>query len=287
MVMSNSRGLASRRTWVFEADVRGHYIPEKPLVIDDFELKAFEDKEKGTRYIARLNIQANYYDAEKLAREKFEKIFKALTLSTGRRFDFELIDAKEIPPKGQKGRLYERFISMKFPFVEELKSESIGQVCNRTQEILQLLSKTDSLSEKAIEYFIIGTKLNKWPREAFLPFFKAIELISNNFYSELKKRIKEKIPDLEHKEITMLATSRRKILNACKILGIEKVNKKIETIVTARNRFDIAHATLKKEFKKEYADTCRELARELIVNYMKTMPTRSFDFSKITENAVL
>jgi len=267
--MSKNRYLASKRTWVFQADVRGYYIPEKPLVIDDFELKTIEDEEKGTRYIALLTVQANYYDAEKLAREKFERIFNALTLSTGRGFDFELVDAKEITPKGQKEKFYERYISMKFPFVEVLKSEKIEQVCDQTQEILGWLHKTDPLSEKAIEYFIIGTKLHLWPREAFLPFFKAIELISNNYSREWKARIKEKMPDLEPKEINMLANNRRKILNACEILGIEKVNEKIDTIVRARNRYDIAHATLKRKFKKEHTDACRELARELIVNYLK------------------
>lgn len=143
-----------------------------------------------------------------------------------------------------------------------------------TKEILRLLNKTDPLSEKAIEYFIIGTKLNKWTREAFLPFFKAIELISDNFLSELKKELEEKIPDLETEEIRRLANSRRKIQNSCKILGIEGVSATITTIVKARNSFDIAHATLKKEFKKEYTDTCRELARELIVSYMKTLEVK-------------
>ena len=268
--MSNSRELASRRTWIFEADVRGHYIPEKPLVIDDFELKTI-DEEKGTRYIALLTVQASFLDADKLAIEKFERIFKALTLSTGRNFDFELVDAKEITSKGQKKRFYKRFFQTRFPFVEVLKSEKIEQVCDRTQEILGLLHKTDPHSEKAIEYFIIGNKLHKWPREAFLPFFKAIELISNKFFSEFEKRIKKKIPDLELEEIKRLATSRRKILNACEILGVEKVSEKIWRIVTARNKFDVAHATLKTTLKKEDVDACRELAKDLIINYMKRL----------------
>lgn len=266
--MTNSRDLSSKRTWVFKADVRGHYIPEKPLVINGFELKAIEDKEKGMRYIALLTVEGSYYDAETIAREKFERIFNALTLSTGKFFDFELVDAEEITPKGQKKKIYERFYPINHPYVEILKSEEIEQICELTKEILQFLDKTDKLSTKAIEYFIIGTKLHKWSREAFLPFFKAIELISNNFSSEFEKRIREKIPDLTLKEINRLATLRRKILNACEILGIENINEKVEMIVKARNRSDIAHATLKKEFEKEYTDACRELAVELIVNYL-------------------
>ena len=93
-------------------------------------------------------------------------------------------------------------------------------------------------------------------------------MISNKFVPEFEKRIREKIPDLEPKEIKRLSTSRRKILNACEILGIEKISGKIETIVKARNRYDIAHATVKSTFKKEYTDACRELARDLIVNYL-------------------
>jgi hypothetical protein len=266
--MSN-RDMVSRRTWIFEADVHGYYIPEKPLVINDFELKTIEDEEKGTRYIGLLTVRAiDSESAEKLAREKFERIFKALTLFTGRDFEFEIKSGSEMTYDKRGEREHMGFITITFPFVEVLKSEMIYQTYLGTQEILKLIQKSDSRSEKAIEYFMIGTKLSRWPREAFLPFFKAIELISEKFIPEFENRIKEKIPDLEPEEIKRLATSSRKILNACEILGIEKANEKIKRIVTTRNRHDIAHATLKKTFKKEDVDACRELARKLIVNYL-------------------
>lgn len=270
--MSNSRELASRRTWIFEADVRGHYIPEKPLVIDDFELKAIEDEEKGTRFIALLTVRAKDLDsAVKLAKETFARIFKAFILFTGRGFEYEIKEGTETTFGKQGKREGVGFMSMTFPFVEVLKSEMIDKTRIGTKEILELLQKSDLVSDKAIEYFLIGNKLHRWPREAFLPFFKAIELISDKFFSEFEKRIKKKIPDLELKEIKRLASSRRKILNACEILGVEKVSEKIRRIVTARNKFDVAHATLKATLKKEDVDACRELAKDLIINYMKRL----------------
>ena len=126
----------------------------------------------------------------------------------------------------------------------------------QNSRILQLLEKADSYAEKAIVYFIIGTKLNEWPREAYFPFFKAIELISNKLSPELEKRFKVRIQ------------------NACEVLGIKEDSEKIDMIVNTRNRSGIAHATLKKDFKKEPLDTCRELARVLIVNYIKRAISR-------------
>lgn len=269
--MSDSIDMAPRRTWIFEADVEGYYIPEKLLVIDDLEFKIIKD-EKGSRYVVQFPVEAKDPDeAEKLAREKLNRVFKALTLSTGRRFDFELVGSRETTKEQIPRRVSVRFISIKRPFKKWLESEKIEQVRGETQEILRLLDKTDLHSRKAIEYFIIGTKLSEWPRESFLPFFKAIELISNKFSPEIKKRFKEKIPDLEPKEIKRLATSSRKIQYACEVLGIKGVSEKIEMIVKTRNKYDIAHATLKKDFKKETVDTCRELAREFIVNYIKKL----------------
>lgn len=253
-------------------EVRGHYILEKPLVIDNFELKTIEDEEKGTRYVAQLTVQGKDFDiAEKYASQELERIFKAITLAARRGFEFQLKSATEITPDKLEEREHMGFMTITFPFVEVLKLEQVEQLHNETQEILRLMHKTDPYSEKAIEYFMIGTKLSRWPREAFLSFFKAIELISNKFLPELKKRIKEKIPDLEPDEISRLATSRRKILNVCEILGIEKADEKIDTIVRARDIFDIAHATLKKTFRKEYGNDCRELAGKIIVNYMKRL----------------
>ena len=76
------------------------------------------------------------------------------------------------------------------------------------------------------------------------------------------KRIKENILDLELEEIKRLATNRRKIQNACEILGIKEVNERIERIVSTRNRFDVAHAMRAR---------MHGVSKELIVNYMKTL----------------
>jgi len=270
--MSDNNDMASKRTWIFEADVHGYYIPEKPLTIDNFELKVVTDEEENSRYIALLTIQAqDLGSAERLAQEAFDRIFTALILCTGRGFQYKIKEGNEITFGRQGKREHKGYMTMTFPFVEELKSEMIDKTCVGTKEILGLLQKCDSVSNKAIEYFMIGTKLSRWPREAFLLFFKVVELISDNFLPEYKKRIREKVPDLTEKEIRRLATNRRKILNACEILDIKVDNERIGKIVNVRNRFDIAHATLETAFDEEYLDSCRELARELIVNYMRSL----------------
>lgn len=268
--MSSSKDMTSQRTWIFEAEVKGYYVPAKPLVIGDFELKTVEDKEKGTRFVAQLSVKAkDLHSAGELARQEFSRVFKAIMLSVQREYEFEIRNATEITPDRQFEQEHMGYETITFPFVGVLNPEDVDQLRDKTEEVLRLMGKTDSFSQKAIEYFMIGASLSRWPQEAFLPFFKAIELISGRFRRKFETAIKTQIPDLEPDEISRLATSKRKILNACKILGLENVNEKVNTIVRTRNRFDIAHATLEREFKKEYADECRELAGEIILNYMR------------------
>ena len=260
------------RTWIFEADVRGYYIPKKPLVIDNFELKTIEDDKKGTKYLALLTVEAkDLRSAEKLAEETFARIFKALILFTGRGFEYEIKEGTETTFGKQGKREHITFRTITFPFVKELKSEMTDKTRIGTQELLELLQKSDLVSDKAIEYFLLGTNLRKWPKEAFLPFFKVLELISNKFLPEFTKKIREKIPDLSDEEIKRLASNKRKIINACEILNIPKDDKKIKKIVNVRNRHDIAHATLDATFDKETIESCRQLARDFIVGYMKSL----------------
>ena len=229
-------------------------MPENSLIIDDFELKSVENEEKGTKFIASLPIQAKDLDsATMLAKEKFEKLFNALTLSTGGGYDYELTKGTEITPRDQieKGH-HIGFISTALPFSKILDLKKTEQVSHQTKEILRLLQKTDTFSKKAMDYFIIGTNLSRWPNEAFLNFFKVIELISDKFFSEFKR-----------------GTRKEKILNACSILGMEGVNEKVMKIVDIRNSFDVAHPTLNISFKKDYVEPCRGLAREIIIRYLR------------------
>ena len=259
------------RSWIFKADVRGHYLPEDSLVIDGFELKSVVDEEKGTIWIATLKIEAkDLDDAIRQAKLRYEEIFDALTLSTGGAFEYELAGANEITSGSQVEKLHgAAFLHTRLPFAETRGSDQIERVCEETQEILGLLPEADQYAKKAVEYFIIGTKLPRWIREAFLNFFKTIELVSDRFLSDLEAELKRKIPDLERNEIKKLATRKRMILNACRILGIENVDENVKRLVKVRNSFDVAHATVGVAFRDEDLRPCRELARELILRYMR------------------
>lgn len=185
---------------------------------------------------------------------------------TGRRFDYEVKSGSEIIPNGTI--IGPKSVYLTIPFRRKLESEKIKQIKTETQRILQLIQKKDLYSKKAIDYFVIGTKLNKWPRESFLNFFKAIELISDRFQHELKQWFKEKIPDLSDDELKHLSTTKRKIKTACEILNIKVVDKTVNKIVNIRHSFDVAHPKIETAFKDEFVDLCMELTRKMIIAYM-------------------
>ena len=145
--------------------------------------------------------------------------------------------------------------------------EKMGQ---EREDIFSLSQNLDQLSKKALAYFIIGMRLNKWPVESFLNFFKSIELISSRFTSNFDKNLKEKIPDLTDREIRSLRTRKRLIKQACLEVGLNDVDKTIDEFVQVRNSQDVAHPTKDTPFKDEYVQPCKDLARELIIAYLRT-----------------
>ena len=111
--------------------------------------------------------------------------------------------------------------------------------------------------------------MKQWPSEAFLNFFKVIELISDTFRSELKNKLLARISDLTPEEISALSTTKRGIINACDILDVDYDLSDVKTLVDVRNSFDVAHPSREPKFDNKFLYPCREIARELLIRYLE------------------
>jgi len=156
--------------------------------------------------------------------------------------------------------------------VFELKMKMIdfqSKLIEVAERLVELIGKTDGISQRSIDYFLIGTKLRRWPSEAFLNFFKVIELISDTFRSQLEKELRSKIGDLTSDEIQRLSTRKRLIIVACRVLGVDYDLRQIQKLVDVRNRFDVAHPSVGPRFNRKFLDSSRKIAREVLILYLE------------------
>jgi len=112
----------------------------------------------------------------------------------------------------------------------------------------------------------------EWSSEAFLNYYKAMELVSHDFRKAFDKEVgsqlnKTLLKDLTALELKGLKTQKRLIQFTAQQLGITYPYD-IPRIVELRNEFG-AHANLKDVIvsEKEFND-CKILAANIIINYL-------------------
>ena len=156
---------------------------------------------------------------------------------------------------------------------------------------LNKLTATDSLTISAIDYYKRGAQLEYvWPSEAYLNFYKIIELyinskfkdeytkeIINQIEPQLKSWYKQYCPTLQNHEIkgrikefaSSLAINEKLLQYLCEKTGFYKkysdpLTKEFSLKLTKR-RVDIAHPNLSREEIERHALlVCKNLARHLI-----------------------
>lgn len=176
---------------------------------------------------------------------------------------------------------------------EPLPQDIVDQI-KKSIEILDHLPNQEKYTKrvnKVIKFFRKGCYLRRdWSSEAFLNFYKSMELVSHDFRKdfdeETKNQMKETIfNDLTEKELKDLRTPKRLIQFTSRKLGIVHPYDAydIPRIVELRNKFG-AHANLKDVTvsKKEFND-CSVLGANIIINYLKYLETKEED-KKITTN---
>ncbi len=272
--------LKSEIYWIYEAEVKGSFMPENILKINDFEIKAIKNKSGyliPPYFLATLKIEEEDIDiSQRIAEDKFAEIFGALSLVTGGNYEFNIkegipfssFDGKEI-----SGRNI--IITIRAPMGRLLSDKVAIQLSEKIMKFLPLFHIEDAVFQNSYKYYLTGIMVSKWPIESFLNFFKAIELISAHFLDDLKNDFKEKIPDLTNTEINELCkTTKRRMIKTREILNVENIKEsEIKEIVDKRP--DAAHARTYQRIERVDVNLCKKIAREFIFKYLKLASMRS------------
>ncbi len=209
---------------------------------------------------------------------RLERILSIITLQTGVSYPVRSVHMVQI--SGEKPFVVTVSLDLERITFLHLKKEKIEEI-KKTIKLLDNLpseERSTAIIDKGINYFLRGCFLEcEWRSESFLNFYKAIELITNEFRKEFDVEIKNQLNDtilcnITDEEVRALRTPKRQIQFSCEQIGITP-SCNISKIVTLRNEFS-AHARLKEvEVSSEDKNDCKSLAAMMIlwyVNYVKT-----------------
>lgn len=205
-------------------------------------------------------------DIEKLASKEAKKTCSILSLVTGRRFAFKDFGRIiETTPSAQRKTVSQKFQLLGRVVGPELKPPLQKEAIH----ILKLMENADQHILKTIDYFEKGLTLSEWNEDAFLNFFKAIELISKKYH---KQADPNEIHRIFHKSKKKLTTKDR-MLYTCQKLNIPSHwSSKVNVLVDKRNKQDVAHAKLSTgQISATDVYNCEAIAKLVIVNYLKKL----------------
>jgi|WetSurMetagenome_2_1015567.scaffolds.fasta_scaffold51131_3 hypothetical protein len=225
------------------------------------------------RYFIATNVLAdNDKDAQKKGMIRIDLILGIFEVRLGIHFDVEAVDVIQL----FEPFLHARQIVLKSLRLVPLPTEVINDV-KRLALLLDKLPNSEVYTKRANKsitflrkgFFLEG---NSWKAEAFLNYFKAMELISHDFKREFDEKAinqinKTCLSDLTAEEISELRTLKRLIQFTVLKLGITE-DFDIPRIVLLRNQFG-AHANLKDiEISTAEFNNCKILSMRAVFQYL-------------------
>lgn len=131
------------RSWIFKAEVSGVF-PRRPIQVADCEIRVDLPKEKTSRVkcVASSKIEAKTLgEAAVLANEKINRVFMALSIATGWKFEYKIVGSEEVTPnaKEKEGMLY---ATLEGITVKTFQPQAVEQA----ERLVELVRKPDSIS---------------------------------------------------------------------------------------------------------------------------------------------
>lgn len=249
------------RSWSIDASIKAAIPFKEPFTVGNCTVEG-ENMHMKIKAEDSLDLKGIERRAEKEAR----KFCSALLLATGRLFRFRSLNtvSETAPTRNERQVLQSIEIRGKV-VTPSLKSKEKMD----TAGLLDLLKNADEYALKSLDYLERGLVLEDWPGDAFLNYYKAVELISMKYFGELKGKDIGRVFRKSQKGVT----SKDKINYVCHRLKIpKKIAAKVGTLVDKRNRQDVGHAKLSKgNIGEQDEDDCMQLAILLVVNHLKTL----------------
>lgn len=246
-------------------------------------------RDSSTNY-AELKVKAqNIQEAEQQGEMKLKDVLRAMEFTLNERIGFHTIDIQQEESNG-KSRLIgvsnlASAVAVRVPF-PETELENIN-------DIFTGINNSNNIAIIAYQSYLKGIEVGEWYNEAFLNFFKAIEVIANTYLEvgkkekeitseeELKSLVKELQDLVEHKEdnldkLKKICTEihslgfvelKKRIDIALMDLGLSEYSKAAKKLVNFRNKF-VAHGSSNKIIEIEELEKCKNISKMMIKKYI-------------------
>lgn len=246
---------------------------------------------ENKNYIETVVDATSTDEARKIALEKIQDIISFMSFETNSKFELIITDVVQIIEKGEIGYgESDLLVSIIIP----------KRIINKDVEAVKILYKQsinfENRIKSAIRYYERGIKIEEWSTEAFINFFKVIELLSDTYLQEAKqekeKENKEKLDkninkiiqeikkeDYNPKSVIKAAKqiydigkveSKRRIELAASDLNVEGFDlKHIKELVDIRNEVSAHANSQSKILTQDNVSLCKNFAKKMIKGYIK------------------
>ncbi|WP_405175573.1 hypothetical protein MHI27_03405 [Paenibacillus sp. FSL H8-0261] len=259
--------------------------------INKINVKGVSFYRDNTTNYAELKIEAqNIQEAERHGEIKLKNVLRAMEFSLNQRINYHIIDIQQEKGNGETMLMgtsnLASTVTVRVPFPEN-QLENIDN-------IFIGINNSDDIAIIAYQSYLKGIEVGEWYNEAFLNFFKSIEVIANTYLEagkkekeisseeELKFLVEELQEYVEYKKDDL--TKLKKICSDIHNLGFIELKKRIDValidldlseyseetkrLVNFRNKF-IAHGSSNKIIKIEELEKCKSISKMMIKKYIE------------------
>jgi len=261
--------MSEKNAYLVKATLNGFHEIELGKKIVDCEF-GFEHNQCFLSTVINADTQE---EARRKGALRLKQVLSVFVIHTGVSYTISSIRVEQIA--GEEPFLCSAHMNIERMTYLPLGNEKIAEI-QKSIEILDRLpnqEQTTARVDRSINYFLRGCYLEtKWRSEAFLNFFKVIELVCEDFKESFERTVCNQLKntlleDLTRKEVEDLKTQKRLVRFACKQLGITS-DFDISEIIRLRPKFS-AHATLEEvTVSTEEFNNCKALAGKIIINYL-------------------
>lgn len=276
------------KSWKVKYKIKSYLDFYNKFEIDEFLF--LKEQLEGNCAIGTIRAESRE-EATEICTVKLEKILKGMKFVLNYKFEFELCQIKEEIAEGTDVYKVSLLCSKNSIFVPGVL---LDKEIKELQDHLREIEYSDKIASIAYESYLRAVEVREWSNEAFINYFKGIEVISNEYLEKgkiekqketqieldslldkLKKLLnneeinKEKVKGICTKIHSLGFIELRKRINlALQDLCLEEYINQVDKLVRIRNSI-AAHGSSKQNIASEDMVLCRELVQKMITNRLK------------------
>lgn len=254
------------------------------------EMLLYTSKE-NKNYMETIVYATSPDEARTIIFKRFEEIASIMSFETDLKFELVITDVLQIIEEGEIGH-GESDLILSITIPKRIMNKDIKEINILNKEFVNF----EDIIKSAMRYYERGVKIEEWSTEAFINFFKSIELISDKYLKQAKQEKEEENKKNLDKNINRIIEEIKKgyydqqsVIKAAKqIYDIGKVERKrrielaaidlnvegldlndIKELVNIRNEVSAHANSQSKVLTQNNVLLCKNFAKKIIKGYIK------------------